>query len=88
MKITEMNLDNRIIDQEFSNRSTTKVQVCDGFGCTNESEKKIAVSAGTFGIIFLNLCSKCSIAFEPKELSNSAIRMDIPSKTCSPVTRP
>ncbi len=41
-----------------------KFNCCDGFGCLNESYKKISVSAGSFGNIILSLCPACAKLFE------------------------
>ncbi len=40
-----------------------KSNCCDGFGCSEIATEKVNVSAGTFGIITLSLCSVCKNKF-------------------------
>lgn len=42
--------------------------ICDAFGCSDEATEKLGVSAGTFGTITLNLCSKCVPIFKVSEV--------------------
>ncbi len=42
--------------------------ICDAFGCVSEATEKLGVSAGTFGTIPLNLCSKCVTIFKGSEV--------------------
>ncbi|WP_415311983.1 hypothetical protein [Candidatus Nitrosocosmicus sp. FF01] len=44
---------------------------CDRFGCYNLPSEKFNVSAGTFGTITLNLCSKCVKVFQEGNSSSN-----------------
>jgi hypothetical protein len=61
MPYTTINQDNRLSHDKF----------CYAFGCSNEASEKINVSAGTFGTITLNLCTKCVKIFQERNVSSS-----------------
>jgi hypothetical protein len=42
-------------------------EICNAFGCSKNATEKINVSAGTFGIISLDLCSDCVSNFVQKD---------------------
>ena len=42
----------------------TNKQICEAFGCYEESTKKIEVSTGKLGKITLSLCDNCLYKFE------------------------
>jgi hypothetical protein len=49
--------------QKIPLESADKLQICDGFGCTNSSVNKIKISVGKFGVISVYLCTICSKKF-------------------------
>jgi hypothetical protein len=44
--------------------------ICNAFGCSNHAEKEVNVNAGRFGIISLNVCSKCVDIFKNENVSD------------------
>lgn len=47
--------------------------ICYAFGCQDKSTEKIKVSAGTFGTITLNLCSKCVNVFQESKVQSGRV---------------
>jgi hypothetical protein len=47
--------------------STHNKNICNAFGCCKNATEKINVSAGTFGIISLDLCNDCVRKFVQKD---------------------
>ena len=57
-----------ITDKDYDPRYD---KVCNGFGCSNKAIRKVNINAGTFGLISLNLCSKCIRLFTNQEVSKN-----------------
>jgi hypothetical protein len=47
--------------------------ICNVFGCSNSAEKEIDVNAGKFGIISLNVCSKCIDIFKNENTTTTKV---------------
>lgn len=64
-----------IKDTTIIEKSAYKDDCCNAFGCFNQSTEKLDVSAGKFGVISLNVCSKCIDIFKSEPSSSKKIEV-------------